>query len=283
MDQKWLPWSQRVGRRAVSAPSPEVEDHMRVVLGQWIDRRAEIFQAYANADRMASLFGARLEWEGIRRVDQFVSRAQQDTESYFDAIEILMRTRPGKYGDPAGGSIDTLETALSMSGSAWTVSPSKDQLVERIDETALEQARSATQVQDNATDDLLEAWNQAFGRQPDPSDAWDHAIKAVEHIYSPLVLAARAMNNKSTLGSVIGELKQNRTGWTAEVSTDPNDPHSGADVIRSMLEALWGNPDRHGGGSKWRKPELPDAQALVPLAVTLVQWGRQGVLRRASP
>lgn len=91
------------------------------------------------------------------------------------------------------------------------------------------------------------------------------------------------MNDRSSLCKVIGELKQNRAGWTAEVSTAPDDPHSGVDVIRSMLQALWGNPDRHGGGSSWRQPQLPEAQALVPIAVTLVQWGRQGVLRKASP
>lgn len=286
MDQRWQPWSQRVGRRSVSVPSRDVEDHMRAVLGQWILRRAASFNATSDPDGIAALFGARLEWKGIGGVTDFVKRAQEDTESYFDAIELLMRANLGRQGEPAGGSIEALETALSMCGSAWTVAPSKDRLVERIDDTALEQARSATQVPDYATADLLEAWNRAFGRQPDASDAsdaWDHAIKAVEHIYSPLVLSGQAMNDKSTLGKVIGELTLNRVGWIAEVSTAPNDPHSGVDVIRSMLQALWGNPDRHGGGSKWRQPQLPEAQALVPVAVTLVQWGRQGVLRRASP
>ena len=43
-----------------------------------------------------------------------------------------------------------------------------------------------------------------------------------------------------------------------------------------------GNPDRHRGGASWRAPELEEAQALVHLAVTLVQWGRRGVLREAD-
>lgn len=135
---------------------------------------------------------------------------------------------------------------------------------------------------DRASEDLVEAWNKAFGREINASDVWDHAIKAVEHVYSPLVLEKQAANDQSTLGKVIGQLRDNRAGWVAEIVTDPTDRSSGVDVIRSMMQALWGNPDRHGGGASWRAPELEEAQALVHLAVTLVQWGRRGVLRKAE-
>ncbi|MGI8590036.1 MAG: hypothetical protein ACR2M5_03490 [Nakamurella sp.] len=220
-------------------------------------------------------------------MEQFFNQAQASSDHLLDAIDLLLKATkdPGPWGGRNRGADNaSLESALSVSGSLWTVNPGGDGIVERIDSTAMDQAKTAAGVEDIARDDLLEAWNRAYGRDPDASDAWDHSIKAVEHIYSPLVLSAQAANDQSTLGKVIGQLAGNRAGWTAEIVTDPNDPSSGVDVIRSMMQALWGNPDRHGGGASWRAPELAEAQALVQIAVTLVQWGRQGVLRkRAKP
>ena len=40
-----------------------------------------------------------------------------------------------------------------------------------------------------ASAELTEAWIRAYGRDPDPSDAWDHAIKAVEAILIPIVVS----------------------------------------------------------------------------------------------
>jgi hypothetical protein len=54
---------------------------------------------------------------------------------------------------------------------------------------------------------------------------------------------------------------------------------NGSDRLISMLELMWPNPDRHGGGQQ-RLPSLDEARAVVHLAVTLVQWGRAQVLTR---
>jgi hypothetical protein len=47
----------------------------------------------------------------------------------------------------------------------------------------------------------------------------------------------------------------------------------------TMLELVWPNPDRHGGSTQ-TVVTLDQAQAVVHLAVTIVQWGRAGVLQR---
>ena len=39
---------------------------------------------------------------------------------------------------------------------------------------------TATEVGDTTTEELTEAWDRAVGREPNASDVWDHAIKAVE-------------------------------------------------------------------------------------------------------
>jgi hypothetical protein len=46
-----------------------------------------------------------------------------------------------------------------------------------------------------------------------------------------------------------------------------------------MLRLLWPNPDRHAGQGP--APALEQAQAVVQLATTIVQWTRDGVVRRA--
>jgi len=46
-----------------------------------------------------------------------------------------------------------------------------------------------------------------------------------------------------------------------------------------MLDLIWPNPDRHGGTHN-RLVTLDEAHAVVLLAVTVVQWGRAGVLKK---
>lgn len=279
----WLPWSQREAQRPVSVPSREVEAHMRVVLGSWIrDRLEGLYRSDSGASGLVALLGSRLEWSGIKHSADYLERAQQDTAGYFDAIEMLLRVPPPRYGWPRGAASSDLELALEMAGSAWTVGPDGARLTLRVDDTAVKQVTEAAAVSDSARADLVEAWNAAFGRHPNASDAWDHSIKAVEHIYSPLVLQRQADNDQSTLGMVANELRDNRKGWVAEIATERGDPTSGVAVIEALIRTVWGNTDRHGGGPSWRAPQLPETQAIVHAAITLVQWGRQGVLRKVA-
>jgi len=46
-----------------------------------------------------------------------------------------------------------------------------------------------------------------------------------------------------------------------------------------MLRVMWPNPDRRGGRGS-RQPSLAEAEAVVHLAVTLVQWARAGVISK---
>jgi hypothetical protein len=63
----------------------------------------------------------------------------------------------------------------------------------------------ATTPVDGASAELGEAWSRAYGRSRDASDAWDHAIKAVEMVLNPIVLPSQ---NKGTLGQVLHELSR---------------------------------------------------------------------------
>lgn len=57
---------------------------------------------------------------------------------------------------------------------------------------------------------LSVAWSNAYGRTPDASDSWDHAIKAVEHVLIPLVAPNQS---KPNLGHVVGSLDAQGQLW----------------------------------------------------------------------
>lgn len=127
---------------------------------------------------------------------------------------------------------------------------------------------------DAASKELGEAWRKAYGQHTDPSAAWDHSIKAIEHILKPVVCPNKA---KATLGSIVGDLCAQAHLWKLALPGKDGD-FSVARLV-SMLNLIWPNPDRHGDGTP-TAVTLDQARAVVHVAVTVVQWGRAGVLTK---
>lgn len=161
---------------------------------------------------------------------------------------------------------------LVYGGSAWMAT--KTGLQRRVNPTAQEAYHTASRPEDVVSKELRHAWSKAYGRGPDASDAWDHSIKAVEHVLKPVVCPNNA---KATLGTIVGDLRSQPQLWKLELPGTNGD--FSASRLVAMLELIWPNPDRHGGGTP-TVVTLEQAQAVVHLAVTVVQWGRTGVLYR---
>jgi hypothetical protein len=134
---------------------------------------------------------------------------------------------------------------------------------------------AASSPQDVASDQLTEAWANAYGRHPDPADAWDHAIKAVEAILIPIVVPNQ---NKPTLGHVVSHLDTQRRLWKLLLRGQRRD-HSIEPLVH-MLRLMWPDSGRHGSPTPEPPATLEEAQAVVHLAVTIVQWGRDGQIVR---
>jgi hypothetical protein len=130
---------------------------------------------------------------------------------------------------------------------------------------------AAVSVADDISTELREAWTNAFGRNTDPSDAWDHAIKAMENLLIPIVLPNQ---QNATLGSVLRHLRSQGHLWTM-VLPGKNDYNDIGPLV-GMLEGIWPNVDRHGGTGPTRPPTEQEARAVVTLAATIVQWHREG-------
>lgn len=129
----------------------------------------------------------------------------------------------------------------------------------------------ATSAADEITTQMKEAWANAFGRNGDPSDAWDHAIKAMEKLFIPLIVPNQ---NNANLGHVIGQLR-NQGGLYKLVLPGKNDDNDVTPLV-GMLNGLWPNIDRHEGTDPTRPPTPEEARAVVTLAATIVQWHRDG-------
>jgi hypothetical protein len=137
---------------------------------------------------------------------------------------------------------------------------------------------SATAEADPASAELNEARIRAYGRRDeDASDAWDHAIKAVEAVLIPIVVPEIS---RPTLGRVIQQLDRGQPQPVTLGLAGPDGSRSVAPLV-AMLRLMWPNPDRHGGSPEHnRVPTIEEARAVVHLAVTIVQWGRDGLIAR---
>ncbi|WP_329253111.1 hypothetical protein OG223_25755 [Streptomyces sp. NBC_01478] len=267
----WVPLSVRRGIKPPNQIEEGVPQHLAPALEYWVEgifgyrssrgMNRDLIHNAALAVRIPVVNG-----DGSAMMHHLLSQCLQNGDLFLDVIDYLLSTSVGNSGAPH------LEQSLSIGGSAWMAARDLGGLRRRVDETAQRSYDVATSPTDQASDELKQAWDRAFSRDPDASDAWDHAIKAVEAALIPIVVPKQ---DKAQLGHVVGSLRSQGDRWNFILPGVKMD-HSVQPLI-SMLDALWPNPDRHANGTQ-RKPTLDEAQSAVHLAVSLVQWARGTVL-----
>lgn len=200
-------------------------------------------------------------------MEALVAKASLDEEFCLDLLDA------GLHVWEAWNRWRALDAILVAGGSVWKVEGDKHVSLTRVvgdeQQAAFNQAVAA---QDEISSELREAWSNAYGRGGDASDAWDHAIKALEEVFIPVVVPKQS---KPNLGHVVGQLRNQGNLWKLVVPGKGQD-HA-VDPLVGILDLIWPNHDRHGGGSTpKRTPSPQEARAVVTLAVTLVQWHRDG-------
>lgn len=165
---------------------------------------------------------------------------------------------------------------LEIGGSVWRVADDGLSLERRLTETEHSAYVLAVTPDDEATNHLREAWRNAYGLHPDPSDPWDHSIKAVEALLWDLVIPK---NNAATLGTTIKALEDKSANWTMRLQSS-GQTHS-VGTLSSMLRLMWPNPDRHGSGTT-RASTQQESEDVVRLAVLIVGCLRTGGLAKRS-
>jgi len=179
------------------------------------------------------------------------------------------------------GHAQSLEHILKSAGHVLRVSPDGSRLVERIEPTLWNEYEQVTQLDDQASQYMQEAWALAFGRNPNGSDAWSKAIKAIETLLKPIV---SPKNNKATIGSMTSELRQAPGKWECKLPdriynvNGETNVKPGIEVFIDALATIGYQPDRHGSDRPQDVDEAT-ARSVLFLATTVVGWLRDGTLR----
>jgi hypothetical protein len=201
-----------------------------------------------------------------------------DETLFLDVVDALL---DDIYAPPSGrsGTADRLERALLEGGSAWRVARRRGRyrLERRVDETVTAAAEGAMDAPGAAGAHLAKAWTEAYGRSPDPSAAYGHAVKAVEAAAKPVVLPA---DDKATLGKMVPALRDKPQKWDVVLAAAPD--FDRVAVVRLMAELLLqGQTDRHGEPDQV-PVEQEQAEAAVHLAALLVRWFTAGAIWRQA-
>lgn len=235
-------------REAVEEPLREIERRLRLAL-RWDN-------------------GA---WPALHQV---LAWANDYPDRFLTALDVLLGRLTGDAGDQAAERLDEI---LSQGGSAWRVATTEDTwcLERRIDEAVQAVSDKAMEGTSSAARLLSDAWHAAYGRSPNPSEAYRDAVRAAEAAAKPVVTPD---DPTATLGKMIVAMRDAPQKWTFTISAEGI---SGVDVVRELMEVMWkGQHDRHGR----HDPEGPievsveEAEAAVHAAATLVHWFRSGAV-----
>ena len=174
--------------------------------------------------------------------------------------------------------LERLEEVLMDAGSLYRIDFDGRCLVRRVGTTvqAAVDAAIATATS-RVADHLHTAWGAAYGIDPDPDKAYDHAILAIEELTCPLVCPR---NEKATLGVVVRDLRNQRAQWQLSIEDTSAGQCADIDSLIQMLELLWKGQSRHGGNPNSRRQTQAEADAAVHMAAALTQWLSAGILHR---
>lgn len=294
MDDSYVPVTVRYGLRELpSGPFDGLPGHLTPVLSEWV------FDYLDSKDWLAARIVNRLHIRPQVRTGKF-GHPEEDTPTdtlrwmsmesnpiaFLDVVEMVLTYRTAEHGDQSvlldseqkesSSPATSLRHLLEEGASIWTVSPDGALLQRKVSDVEIADYLKAASPADAASEHLKEVWGNVYGLHPDPSDAWDHSVKAVEAMYIPIVCPAK---DKANLGSVAGDLKAQPQRW--QLGLGSTSIVGGVGTLEAMIRLIWPNPDRHEGRTK-RTPTLEEATAVLHVAITLVQWARTGVLVKKS-
>lgn len=222
---------------------------------------------------------------------ELLTAAYADNGLFMRILEFALE-RPffGYDDDVVYGPVENLNRTLEESGSLWTVVADGHgayRLERRVSPETQSAMQQAQEPSGNASDHLRDAWAAAYGRNPNASEAYRHAVKAVEAL---AVQLAEPNNANATLGSAIGALRGDRAPFASILANSARRIGSptaieltGCDTMLAQMDLLWHNQtDRHSPGDTHQVVPITQEQAewAVHTAIYLVEVLRRGWLHR---
>jgi hypothetical protein len=205
------------------------------------------------------------------RLDWILNVCQRDEETALEVMDCALYWTQGRTAGP-------LRATLALAGSVWTVNGQGTGLERRVPPAEQSAYEKAVAPGDEASQQLRIAWAKVYGRHGDPSDAWDHAIKACEALLSVVVIPK---DQGVTLGKVIAAIRQAPKKFTVRLPGNPQGI-AAIDTFRGLLELVWSSqPDRHASGPN-RPPTREEAEDVVHVAVLVANLVRRGAFGLAT-
>lgn len=232
------------------------------------------------------LRGGSLEGEGLLTAANALLALWDAEGSKFPGPDWVTSRSRVYRGDGAPGPaewmdrINLLDRILTDAGSVWRVCQQPLSLQRRLDPADLDAAQGAVRAAADASrpeggSDLAQAWEAAYGRSPNPSEAYRLAIRAVEHVALPVVLPK---DQAGTLGKARARVAQSPEKWRVEVGQGVD-----GQTLAGLMGALWhGQDDRHGGGPNYAATTQTQAEGAVQIAVLLMRWFTDGRVQQVT-
>ena len=169
-----------------------------------------------------------------------------------------------------------LDHILSQGGSLWRAT--ERGLERRVEAELQSAADSVFDKKERYAQYLREAWQKAWGLNPDASGAYWDSARAVEAAYKPIVSPD---NKTTTLGTIIRDVSNKPTKFRVrlQIMIQPGDGSDNVKRIVAMLELLWKSEfDRHSSDDETvpLNVSIEEAQDAVALATILVHLAQQG-------
>jgi hypothetical protein len=207
-----------------------------------------------------------LEQSSLVSTYRYVMQYISDDEQCLDVVEAILATDGQvKY------LLSFLNNILTSSGSKWMAvlqGTGQATLEERVSESAQNSLAMAMKESDATTQQFLKtAWSNAFGRAPNPSNAYSSSVKAIEAVAWPVITPN---DNKATLGTMLGELRSNISKW--ETATNDKSADQGITAVKDVMQLIWdGQTDRHGTAQP-TAPSQDAAEQAVLYAVVICNF-----------
>lgn len=255
-----------------------VPSHLHPSLSMWIYRAVKAFRLHDEIQRRLQI-----EDDGAG----VLALIDDDPKLMLDTVDLILwflnhrATRSGadrSEQDRIAGLVVDVMSALDEASSAYAVKTTQGwRLERRVDETAERAFQAAVEQERHSSDLLKQAWVNTFKRDPDPDAAFRASVLAVESVATQ---AFTPKDGKPSLGKAIMHLRSTVAEWTVS-GLDDQQQASGKTLL-AMMQTVWENDQRHVGEAG-RPPDpatQEEAEAVLFLAVTIVQWFERGFVRK---
>lgn len=268
-----------------SGPVEGVPPFLQHVLEPWLVGSIQLNPEFGQRLHL-QLRGGSLEGDGLLTgINALLALWDAEGSRFPGPDWVTSRTRIWRGDRTPGPSewldqVELLELILTDAGSVWRVCPQPLSLQRRLDPADLDAAQGAVQAAADASrpesgSDLALAWEAAFGRDPNPSEAYRLAIRAVEHAALPVLLPT---DQAGTLGKARARIAQSPEKWRVDAGQGVD-----GQALAALIGALWhGQDDRHGGGPNYAVITQAQAEGAVQIAVLLMRWFTDGRVQQVT-